>query len=68
MLYHLVVGINQVKLHTAELGTFTTVGRTGEAFFGCIADSGITDAESTMHEDFNLSVWNSIVDGFDFIQ
>ncbi len=68
VLYLTVIGIHKVELHAAELGTFTTVGRTPKAFLRGIAHPRIADTEGTMHKHFQLYVTNLLMDGPDFLQ
>ena len=44
MFYFLVVRIQQVEFHAAELGAFATVGRAAKASLGSIAYAGIAYA------------------------
>ena len=67
LLYHLSVAVGQVEGKAAELGTSAAVGTTAEAILRGIALSAITDAERTMHEDFELDIGHLTVNLADFI-
>ena len=53
---HLTIGIEQIELHTTELGTGTTVGAATKAILRGIAESAIADAEGAMDEDLQLGI------------
>ena len=67
LLYHLAIAVSQVEGKAAELGTSAAVGTTAEAILRGIALSAITDAERTMHEDFELDIGHLPVNLADFI-
>ena len=67
MLDFLAIGIHQVELEAAELGTFPTVGRTTETILRCIANTRITNAKGTVHEDFEFHIRHSLMDFSDFL-
>ena len=63
VLNDVVVSINQVELHTAELCTLTSVSRTVEAVLRGIAHATIADTQRTMNEDFKFDIGQGFVNG-----
>ena len=57
----LAIGIHQIERQSAELGTFTSVRTSSEAMLTHIALTAIAHAQSTMHEDFEWSLWYRLV-------
>ena len=52
------VGIDEVKLHTAELGTGTTIGTAPKAMLRGKAQAAEADAEGTVYERLKLDIGN----------
>ena len=56
------VGIDQVELQSAELGTLASVSTPAETVFRGIASARIADTQRTMHESLDLNVGHSLMD------
>ena len=57
------VGIHQIELHTAELGTLATIGRTAETIMRGIALSAVAHTKGSVNEDLQLDVGHRLMDG-----
>ena len=55
------VGIDEVELHAAELGTLATVGRATETVLGNIAQATVADTQGSVDKDLQLDVGNLLV-------
>ena len=57
------VGIDEVELHTTELGTLATIGRTAETILRGVALSAVAHTEGSVNEDLQLDVGHRLMDG-----
>ena len=57
------VGINQIELHAAELGTGTPVSRTLETILGSIAQPAIADTKCSVDEYLQIHIGHLTMDG-----
>ena len=64
----LTIGIEQIKLHTTELCTFSTIGRAPETLLRSITYTRIAYAERSMYKDLYFSIRNRLMDRLDFIE
>ena len=68
MLNLLTIGIKQIKLHTTELCTFSTIGRAPETLLRSITYTRIAYAERSMYKDLYFSIRNRLMYCLDFIE
>ena len=68
MFYLLTIGIEQIKLHTTELCTFSTISRAPETLLRSITYTRIAYAERSMYKDLYFSIRNRLMDRLDFIE
>ena len=62
------VGVHQVEGQAAELGALAPVGTAAEAGLADVALPAVTDAERSVHEDFERRLRAGLVDAGDVVQ
>ena len=62
MVKYLAIGIEQVELHAAELGTGSAIGAATKAMLRGIAESAVTDAQRSVDKDFQFCVGHLAMD------
>ena len=67
MLPFAAIGINQIELHAAYLGTLSAVGRASETILRGIALTAIANAQGSMYKHLEVDVGDGLVDSSNLV-